>query len=97
MLAVCAMLDMTAAAAMRLVGAHMSLHKAVCKLGFVATAILGGVVTDGFCIPPEQSDEVEGGPGAGQETGTVLPVLSLSCGDCCMVATLDLMPASHAV
>lgn len=66
------MLDMTAAAAARLVAAQMRLHKAVCKLGFVATAILGGVITDGFCIPPEQSDEVEGGPGAGQEmSGTV--------------------------
>ena len=97
MLAVCAMLDMTAAAATRLLGANMSLHKAVCKLGFVATAIFGGVITDGFCIPPEQSDEVEGGPGAGQETGTVLPVLNLSCAVCHTVAALELTPALHAV
>ena len=65
----CGMLDMVGAAATRLLGAQLHLHKAVCKLGFVATAILGGVIADGFCIPPEQSDEVEGGPGNGQETG----------------------------
>ena len=34
----------------------LTLHRATAKLGFIVTALLAGVVQEGFCTPPEAAD-----------------------------------------
>ena len=42
---------------------HLRLHKATTKLSFVTTALLAGLIEQGFCTAPETSDETEAGAG----------------------------------
>ena len=52
---------------------HVELHKATAKLCFVATALLAGVVEQGFCTAPEASEDGEPGDGGSfkEAEGTV--------------------------
>ncbi|KAL0028971.1 hypothetical protein WJX77_009058 [Trebouxia sp. C0004] len=53
------------AAAFRQLGLqYLTLHKAVAKLGYIATSLLSGVMQEGFCTAT-QSEETEAGEGAG--------------------------------
>ena len=42
---------------------HLALHKATAKLCYVATALLAGVVEQGFCTAPETGEESQAGEG----------------------------------
>jgi hypothetical protein len=50
------LLELAAAALQRVALQLLPLHRATAKLGFVATALLTGVVQEGFCTPPETAE-----------------------------------------
>ena len=52
------LLELAAAALQRVALQLLPLHRATAKLGFVATALLAGVVQEGFCTPPEIAEGV---------------------------------------
>ena len=67
------LLSLAAAAVQRTGLAALGLAKASAKLGYVATALLAGVVEQGFCTASEEAaGEADAGAGAFQEAeGTV--------------------------
>ncbi len=50
------LLELAAAALQRVALQLLPLHRATAKLGFVVTALLAGVVQEGFCAPPEAAE-----------------------------------------
>ena len=50
------LLELAAAALQRAALQLLPLHRATAKLGFVVTALLAGVVQEGFCAPPETAE-----------------------------------------
>ena len=54
------LLELAAAALQRLALQLLPLHRATAKLGFVATALLAGVVQEGFCTPPDTAEGASG-------------------------------------
>ena len=67
------MLQFVSMAHRSLASRHLALHKATAKLCFVSTALLAGVVQQGFCTAPETSEETEAGEGGSfkEAEGTV--------------------------
>lgn len=63
---------------------QLALHKASAKLCYVATALLAGVIEQGFCTAPETSEEGVAGAGGNfkEAEGTVSPIVQVACVTC---------------